>query len=242
MTPGARTRAAGFLRSLPAVHGRIGTAGVVELIGARALPGVISYGRTVIVATPLDGGRHRPELAPRRLRSSEPAIEEFHAQLAATGEPEVPAFSPEELTRRFAAGHELWVFHVNGRIAHARWVVADQRRFPGGSLPLRADERASEALVTAAEFRGRGLAWAARDHLRAVLSAEGVTTIFSAPSGFNRGFLAATLRSRGAEHVASMHLVAVGRRRWLHAVPGSPYQARLLESRGLAHGRWVAVP
>jgi hypothetical protein len=236
-----RHRATGLLRSLSTLRRRAGIAGLVELCVARAFPGILSYERAVIVATPLAGGRLRPELAPRRLRSSEPAIDEFHARLAATREPEVPAFSPDALRRRFEEGYELWVFHLGGQIAHARWVVSGRRRFPGGSIPLRSDERASEAVVTAAEFRGRGLAWAARDHVRAELSAEGVSTMFSAPSGFNRGFLVATLRSSGAERVATMHLVSVGRRRWLRAAPGSPSQAELLERRGLAHSRWVAV-
>jgi hypothetical protein len=231
-------RAIGLIRSLRRVQGRAGKAGLVELIVARALPNALSYGRTVIVATPL-AGRLRPELQPRRLCSTEPAIEQFYARLAAVAEPEVPTFTPGELNCRFAAGHELWVFHVDGRIAHTRWVVARYRRFPGGRLPLCADERASEAVVTAPEFRGRGLTWAARDHLGAALRAEGVSTMFSAPSGFNRAFLAATLRSRGAEHVATMHRVSIGWRRWLRASPGSPSHAALLERRGVRPGRWV---
>ena len=238
-------RAIGFARSLRRVHERAGAAGLLELVVARALPNFLSYSRAVIVATPVAATagadlRARPELHPRRVREPGPAVEAFFAQLAATGEPEVPRFSSLELERRFASGQELWVFEVGGQIAHARWIVPGQRTFPGGSLPLRDDERASEGLVTTPEFRGRGLAWAAREHLWSVLGKEGIKTIYSAPSGFNRGFLAATLRTSGAEHVATTHLVTVARRRWLRTTPGSPSQAELLDRRGVPHGRWVA--
>ncbi len=195
---------------------------------------------TQLAAMPRAERPPRADLRARRVRSADPAIEAFFARLAATGEPEVPQFSSQELERRFSEGQELWVFEVDGQIAHARWIVPGHRNFPGGSLPLRDDERASEGLVTAAEFRGRGLAWAAREHLWAVLGKEGIKTIYSAPSGFNREFLAATLRTSGAEHVATTHLVAVARRRWLRTTPGSPSQAELLDRRGVPHGRWVA--
>ncbi len=152
-------RAIGFARSLRRVHERAGAAGLLELVVARALPNSLSYARAVIVATPVAATagadlRARPELHPRRVRETEPAVEAFFAQLAATGEPEVPQFSSLELERRFSSGQELWVFEVGGQIAHARWIVPGHRSFPGGSLPLRDDERASEGLVTAPSFAG----------------------------------------------------------------------------------------
>jgi hypothetical protein len=237
-------RAVGFGRSLGGIHERAGAAGVLELIVARALPDVLSYSRAVIVATPTAVTQReeltsQPKLCLRRVRASERAIEAFYERLAPANEPEVPTFSTEEIERRFSAGQELWVLEFEGQIAHTRWIVPGKRRFPGGSLPLRHDERASEALVTAPEFRGRGLTRAAREHVGAVLSDEGVRTIYSAPSGFNRGFLASTLRTSGAEHVVTAHLVSVGGRRWLRATPASPGKAALLEQRGVPHGRWV---
>jgi GNAT superfamily N-acetyltransferase len=238
-------RAVGFVRSLGAVHERAGAVGVLELVVARALPDVLSYSRTVIVATPAAGTRptelpSQPTMDLRRVRESEPAIEAFYERLAPANEPEVPTFSTNEIERRFSAGQELWVVEVEGQIAHTRWIVPGERRFPGGFLPLQDDERASEALVTAPEFRGRGLTRASREHLGAVLSGEGVRRIYSAPSGFNRGFLAATLRTSGAEHVVTTHLVSVGGRHWLRATPASADKAALLDQRGVPHGRWMA--
>jgi SAM-dependent methyltransferase len=235
----ARRRAIGFLRSARRVCSRAGPRGVVELVVARALPGLLSYERVTLIEAPMDDRELHPEMRPRRVRSSSPEIEEFHARLAATAEPEVPAFTPEDLRERFEAGHELWLFHEGEEIAQARWIVRDRLRFGGLTVPLAPHERAHEAVVTPAEFRRRGVNKAARKHLRAVLAGEGVTTLLSAIHGFNRRFLPSTLGITGARRVVTVHVVCIAHRRWYLAAPHAPTGVALLERGGLRTGRWT---
>ena len=193
-----RARATGFLRNLPRLRRRLGTRGILELLAARGLPSVISYQRVTLIETPGSGDELHPELRPRRHHRSDAAIEDFHARLVAAGEPEVPAFSAEELQARFAAGHELWTFEVEGTLAHARWTVSDCLRFAGFSVPLVPGEHVTEAILTLPRFRRHGLNVTARAHVRAALGAEGATRMLSAINGFNQRFLRSTLGITGA--------------------------------------------
>jgi hypothetical protein len=236
-----RLRAAGFFRNLRHVHRRVGTGGIVELIGARAF-GWASYERIAIIDAATSAGKLHPELRPTQVSSLEPEIERFHARLARSGEPEVPAFTSEALTQRFAAGHELWVFRAGGQIAHAKWVASDCLRFADRSLPLRPDERVLQAGVTLPEFRRRGLNGRAREHVAKVLESQGVTRILGAINGFNRRLLATSLRLPGTRHAATIHTISLGSKRWLRAVPASPADAALLEGRGVPIGRWLLEP
>jgi hypothetical protein len=232
-----RLRAGGFLRNLGQVHRRVGTGGIVELIAARAFPWA-SFQRLAIIDATTSAGKLHPELRPQRLRSPEPEIERFHVRLAQSGEPEVPAFMPDMLRQRFAAGHELWTFRADDETAHAKWVVSDCLRFAGRSLPLRPDERAFEAGVTLPKFRRRGLNGRAREHVSGVLASEGVRGILGGINGFNRRLLATTLRIPGTRHSATIYTVSLGPVRWSRAVPTSSTNAALLERRGLPLGRW----
>jgi SAM-dependent methyltransferase len=236
-----RRRAAGFLRNLSHVQRRVGTGGVVELIAARAFPWA-SYQRVAIIEGTISVGRLHPELRPQRVRSLEPDIERFHARLAESGEPEVPAFMPQVLNQRFAAGHELWVFREGDQIAHAKWVVSDCLRFANRSLPLRPDERVLEAGVTLPEFRRRGINGRARAHVAKVLDSEGVTRVLGAINGFNRRLFATSLKLSGTRHAATIHAISLGTKRWLRAVPATPDHAAMLEGRGLPIGRWLREP
>lgn len=234
-------RIVGFLRSFRGVYARVGARGLAELVFGRAFPGLAFHERMVLVRSPIRE-TSLSDLGVRRLRRPEPDIEELFARLAATAEPEVPAFPPGELRRRFAAGHELWVFSADGEIVHARWLAADRRRFAGVSLPLRPGERTTEGVVTVASFRGRGASSAAREHVRTLLAREGAGTMFSAIHGFNRAYLASTLRFPGAERLATVHAIGLGGRRWLRAAPAGTAGTALLEERGMPTRRWISGP
>jgi hypothetical protein len=234
-------RAGGLLRNLRRVFARAGTAGVIELVAARAFPQGLSYRRLELLLTSLPGGALHPELDPRRLRRYEPALDPFLAAVAATGEPGVPDLSRVALRRRFAAGHELWLFHLHGEIAHARWVARDRLYLAGLWLALRDGERGTDGAVTLPAHRGRGIAMAARQHLRAVLGEEGATSMLSLVTGVNRRYRAAALRSEGVERLATVHAVGLAGRQWLRAAPASAAAESLLGRAGLSGGRWTAV-
>ena len=219
----------------------MGTRGILELLAARGLPGVISYQRVTLIETPGSGDELHPELRPHRRRRSDAAIEDFHARLVDAGEPEVPAFSAEVLQARFAAGHELWTFEVDGALAHARWTVSDCLRFAGLSVPLVPGEHVTEAILTLPRFRRHGLNVTARAHVRAALGAEGATRMLSAINGFNRGFMRSTLGITGARPVAEVRVLSLGRRRWYRAAACSA-GATLLARGGLRAGRWTREP
>jgi SAM-dependent methyltransferase len=235
-------RAAGFLLSLRRVHRRVGAGGTLELLAARALPRLLSYQRTLIIETPLKDGELHPELRPLQVRRRDPATEAFHARLASTGEPEVPAFTSEVLDQPFAAGHELWLFHDGDAAAHARWVVSDHLRLAGLEIPLASDERVTEAVATVTGLRARGLNARAREHVRAVLAGEGATRMLCGINGFNRRFAATTLRIEGARLLAVIHAVSVGGRRWVRAAPSATDGVELLARAGVRAGRWVPDP
>jgi hypothetical protein len=182
-----------------------------------------------------------PEQRPRPLRRYEPALEPFLAQVASTGEPGVPDLSREALSRRFATGHELWTFHVGDEIAHLRWVARDRLHLAGLWLTLRDGEFGTDGAVTRPRHRGRGIAMAARQHLRAALGGEGATTMFSVVTSVNRRYFAAVLRSEGVERAATVHVVAVAGRQWVRAVPASASGQSLLGRVGLRPARWAAV-
>jgi hypothetical protein len=227
-------RARGFVRNLRAVFRRAGMGGVIELIAARALPDLLSYRRLVVLGTSLDGGDVHPELRPRRVDAPEPATDLLHTRLGWSDEPDVSAFTPAHVARRLAAGQQLWLFHVDGRLAHARWLVPDRLYVAGRSLRLEPGEFATEGAVTLPEFRGRGLAVAAREHLRSVLGMEGGESMFSVVNGVNRRFLAAALAIEGVDHLATLHVFRVAGRQWVGAVRVSPAGAGLLARGGLA--------
>ncbi len=235
---GLGQRATGFLRNLGQTVTRAGWLGVLELLAARAAPALIAYERTTIIDTPLEGRAH-PEFEPRRLVAPDAEADELFARLAATGEPEVPAFSPAMMRRRFASGHELWLFSVDGQPAHARWIVRDSLRLVGLSIPLPAGYCTTEAAVTLPEFRGRRLHGHANEHLRAVLGGDGTRGMFSAINGFNRRLLAWTLSpAGGACRVATVHTLSFAGRRWLRVVSHSGALADV--GLGMATHRWVS--
>jgi SAM-dependent methyltransferase len=234
---GVRRRASGFLSNLGRVKGRAGWGGLAELVLARASPRWLAYQRTTLIETPLTGRAH-PELDPRCLLASEPVVEELYARLAASGEPEVPAFSPAMVRRRFAAGQAAWLFHRDGRPVHARWIVRDRLRFSGVSLPLPAGYCATEAAVTLPEYRGQGLHVQANEHVRAALRDDGAKGMMSAINGFNRRFLAMTLSPRvGARRLATVHTLSFAGGRWVRVVPAP--QAHAPAGMGVPMGRWV---
>jgi hypothetical protein len=245
VTPGsgrisAGRRADGFLRNLRPVLGRAGAAGVVELVAARALVDVVSYRRLIVLATSLEGGGLRADLHPRRVCAREAVTDLLHTQLGRTGEPGVPGFWPEVVAHRLSAGHQLWVFHVDGEVAHARWVMRDRLYAAGREIPLHATECATEGAVTLPKFRHRGIALGAREHVRAVLRGSGTTWMYSVVSGVNRRFLAGALGLEGVERVATMHALRLGRRQWVRGTPTSRAGADLLRRAGLTPSRYVS--
>jgi hypothetical protein len=234
-------RAGGLLRNLRRVFARAGTGGMIELVLARTFPRGLSYRRLELLRMSLPGGALHPELRPHRLRRYEPGFERFLAEVAATAEPGVPDLSREALGRRFAAGHELWLFHVDDEIAHARWVARDRLYLAGLWLTLRDRECGTDGAVTLPRHRGRGIAMAARQHLRAALGGEGATTMFSVVTGVDRRYLAAVLRSEGVERAATVHAVGVAGRQWVRAVRASAPGESLVGRAGLRPARWAAV-
>ena len=226
---GVKRRASGFLSNFSRVRRRSGWSGAVELVLARAAPRWLSYQRTSLIETPLEGRPH-PELAPRRLNAPEPLVDELCARLASSREPEVPAFSPSMVRQRFAAGHELWLFHLDGSPVHARWIVRDRLRFAGVTTALPPGYCATEAAVTLPGFRRLGLHVRANEHVRTAMSEEGARGMVSAINGFNRRFLATTLSpSVGAHRFATVHALAFAGRRWIRVVPSPPRETGGLE-------------
>lgn len=228
----------GLARNLRLVYSRAGAAGMAELLAARALPRLISYERVILTETPTQGGEHHPELRPRRVRSSDSEVERLHARFAATSEPGVPALSPADLAGRFAAGHELWLFHVEDAPVHGRWVVRSRLRVAGLVVALEARECATEAAATLAGFRRRGVALSARRHLEAALGDEGVVTLLSTVDGFNRRFNHRLLSGGRTRRAAVIHRACCARRRWYRAVPVTSTGAALLARAGLRARRW----
>lgn len=234
-------RIVGFLRSFRGVYARAGARGLAELVFGRALPRLLSYERVVLIRTPIRE-TSLSDMRLRRVHAPDSEVEELFAGLARTAEPEVPGFSPDELRARFAAGHELWLFSLEGQIVHARWLVADRFRFAGWSLPLHDHERSPEGAVTPARFRARGVSLGAREHVRTVLAREGASTMLSAIHGFNRAYLTSLLRIPGAERLATVHAIGLGGRRWLRAAPADTAGTTLLEERGMPTRRWISAP
>ena len=234
---GASARAAGFLRNLRRLHKRTGVAGLAELVLARALPPLVAYERMVLVCTLVR--REAPsEIVSQRVRARDPAVDRLFARLAAGGEPEVPSFSPAELDERFGAGDELWLFHIDGEVAHLRWTMRGQLRVRGLTFPLADDERGLSAAVTLPGARRRGIYTLAGRHLRGELEKEGVRATVGAIGGFNRRFWPGVLRGEGAERIATLHVLTLAGRRWVRAVPATDSHAGLLDGRGWGPRRW----
>ena len=229
---GVRERAGGFLSTFGRVRRRLGWRGVAELLLARTAPRLLAYQRTTLIDTPLVGSAH-PELDPRRVVSPEPTVNALFDRLAQSGEPEVPSFSRAMVHRRFAAGQELWLFFVEGEVAHARWIVRDALRFANVSIPLPDGYCATEAAVTLADYRGRQLHASANHHVRAVMGENGARGMLSAMNGLNRGLLAWSVSPDGGAHtVATVHVLTVAGRSWLRVLPASSPAPQAIEAPG----------
>lgn len=241
MTPatGRRARAGQLVRNLRTLHRRAGAAGLLELFAARALPRALSYRRVAIIQVPSKRRRLHPDLHPRRTRRLDADVERFYAQLAASGEPRVPAFSRELLERHYADGHELWTFHVGEEIAHALWVARDRLNVAGFSLALGEGERALEAGTTPPAYRGRGVATKAVEHVRTVLNNEGTARVLGTVGGYNRPLLGAMSRVDELDRLLTVHVASVAGRSWLRAVPCSPPGAALVQRTGLPRAQWI---
>jgi hypothetical protein len=233
-------RPLGFLRNLGALRRRGGVSGTLELLGARAFPRIAFYRRTAVVAA-VPAGKLSPELNPRRLIQSDGQIEELHARLAASGEPEVPAFTPEMLRRRFAEGYQLWLFHIDGEVAHLRWLAPPRVRFEALSVPVAPGDRVVEAAVTLPGFRGHRLNDRCDRHVQAVLAGEGAERIVSVINAFNRNYLAATL-AREWWLLAMVHEAGVAGWRWVRVEVTAPGEGAPFEAAGVSTRRWTRHP
>lgn len=235
-------RATGLVRNLRALWRRVGAAGVMELVASRALPRALSYTRMLLVETAVDRGALHPELEPRRLRAPDAGVLELHAALAASGEPEVPAFTEGDLRERFAAGYELWLFHVDGHVAHALWWGAPHVRFGRLTVPIEDGDRVTEAAVTVPGLRRKGLHRRALEHVHAVAHEEGVSRILSAVNGFQRGLLATAGSDADVTVHAQLELLTVAARTWVRITPETDAGRRFFERAGLPLQRWMRSP
>jgi hypothetical protein len=214
-------------------------AGTLELLAARAAPAIAFYKRTAVVATPTAGSKS-PELAPRVVTASDAEVEELHARMAASGEPEVPAFAPDELRRRFAEGYRLWLFHVDGQVGHMRWIAPPRLLVGGTWVPVAKGDAVVEAAVTLPGFRGHRLNDRCDRHVQAVLAEEGANRIVAVVNAFNRNYLAATL-AREWSLLAMVHEAGAGRRRWVRVDVADPNAGVPFETAGMTPGGWVRV-
>lgn len=231
-----RSRLAGLTRNLDLVRRRSGWLGLAELVADRALPDVLSYRRTFVTWTDCAGAPH-PELAARRVRAFEPDLVRIYDELTDSREPEVTRLDEDRLRARFDRGDELWLFQLEGQLAHLRWVRRDVLAFTGFTLPLRPDERALLGTVTVPAMRRHGLSRTALAHVQHVLATEGVTTLFGMVNGSNRRWHAG-LRQMGYRPVATAHVISVAGHRLVRVRPASPSTAELLDQRGVRCARW----
>jgi SAM-dependent methyltransferase len=223
------------------LHRHVGTGGIAELLVARVTPRLLSYHRMLLAEGPVDGPLH-PELSPVRLRRSTPDVQELHAALAASGEPEVPAFSASILDERFAAGCELWLFHVDGEVAHARWRGPQRVRFGALTVPARREDPVIESVVTLPRFRGLGLSGRGAEHMGAVFREEGARRQLYAINGFNRRYVTSVLTSRDVLPMATVQSVSLGGRGWVKVLPQTDSGQRFFNDAKLTTGRWVPNP
>jgi GNAT superfamily N-acetyltransferase len=223
--------------NLGLVHDRSGVRGLAELLLARSLPQVLAYERTAILASSTETrARLHPELDPRVISSPEPAAIELYERLEMNREPDVIVLGEDWLRRLFAAGQQLWIFSLEGRIAHLRWTGPGRLPLGRGALTLRPDERMTRGAVTVPDLRGRGVATAAGEHVRAVLASQGVTTLWGAVHCFNRAYLSGVLRG-GYRRVGTVHKAVIGGHCWVRVSPASDTSA--IDGRGVALNCWT---
>jgi hypothetical protein len=232
-------RACGLLRNLRLVVARTGPLGLAELVAARAAPNELSYQRTVILRGEC-AGVAQPQLHARRVTSFEAGLVELYEELG-TGEPEIRPLGESGLRAHFEYGDELWLFHVDGQVAHLDWISRGPFALRAFLLPLEANERAVVGTITRPSLRRLGIARAALSHLRHELSHKGVTALVVLVNCSNRRWLAGMLRM-GYRPVATVHTVCLANRKFVRVVPASREHADALERRGVRLERWTRTP
>ncbi len=242
MASSRTARAAGMLRNVRELHRRVGMGGVAELLVSRAFPRALSYTRMLAVEMAVGQGVHHPQLEAVRLRAPDPRATELLAALSGSGEPEVPAFSAEDLASRFEAGYELWLFHLEGQVACAIWSGPPRLLFGDLSVPIEQGDRVAEAAVTIPALRNRGMHRMGVEHMHAVARDEGVKRMLSAVNGFNRVLLAKADSHPGVTVLARLRMVSVAGRRWVRVSPETDSGRRLFERAGLPANRWARSP
>jgi RimJ/RimL family protein N-acetyltransferase len=122
---------------------------------------------------------------------------------------------PDEVARQVDEGHELWIVRDDDRVAFSCWIYVGRApaiAAPGGWFAVPRRWVCLEDSITSPDYRGRGVAPAAWEHIAAHAHTQGADTMVTKVAWENTPSRKAVSKA-GFEEVGVMRLTRIGPRR-----------------------------